>query len=76
MSEDISPRQLGKVPEDTHEVFLSDVQAKVGHVAKFGANEKRNDLEENLLLEQLSPHAKGKASEAFVGLSKEVITFH
>jgi len=67
---------MAAVPEDIHESLLidgSDVQTKVGHVAKFDPDEKnKNDLEENIILDDLVHFKKVKDNNQFIGLTKEV----
>lgn len=76
MSEGISTSNVAAVPDDVHKSLLtgSDVETKVGHVAKFDRDDKENDLEENLALDDHVVHyKKPKENNQFVALTKEVI---
>jgi len=78
MSEDISRSNIAAVPEDVDKCLLidgSDVQTKVGHVAKFDPNEKKNDLDENILLDDSVDLKKSKKTNQFIGLTKEVLIY-
>ncbi len=69
MSESNSPMS---VPEMVHHSLLtdkSDVETKVGHVAKFDVDENKNDLEEN---NRFINYKKEKENNQFIGLTKEV----
>jgi hypothetical protein len=72
MSEGIrSSSSIAAVPEDIHEKLLidrSDVESKVGHVAKFGPVGKQTSNIDQL--EQII-ETKGKNNQ-FIGLTKEV----
>jgi len=73
----MSGSNIATVPEDVHKLLVidgSDVETKVGHVAKFDPDEKNNDLEENIILHQLVNHKKAKENNQFIALTKEV--FH
>jgi len=75
MSEDISRSNIAAVPEDVDKCLLidgSDVQTKVGHVAKFHPDENKNDLEENFALNDLVYLKKCDEKNEFIGLTKEV----
>ncbi len=77
MNENICRSNIGGVAEDVDKCLLidgSDVQTKVGHVAKFDPNENKNDLEENVLLKDLLYLKKCEEKSEFIGLTKEV--FH
>jgi hypothetical protein len=59
------------VPDDSNELLLnekSDVQTKVGHVAKFDSDENQNDLELNFVQDH---SIISKKENQFIGLTKE-----
>lgn len=75
MSEGTSSSNIAAVPDDVHKSLLidgSDVQTKVGHVAKFDRDDKRNDLDENIVLDDIVHFKKTKEDNQFIGLTKEV----
>jgi hypothetical protein len=71
----MSSSSVAAVPEEVHQSLLvdgSDVQTKVGHVAKFSSDENKNEIEDNILLDQLISYEKTKENNQFIALSKEV----
>jgi len=78
MSEGIQISNVAGVPEDVHQSLLADgsgVETKVGHVAKFHPDEKKNDLEEHIVGDDRVYYKKKKENNEFIGLSKEVKYF-
>lgn len=73
MSEKVSSSSsVAAVPDEAHQVLLvdgTDVQTKVGHVAKFqSVPEKGDDID----LDDLKGYKLAKPSDEFVGLTTEV----
>ena len=61
MSEGIARSNIGVVPDDVHQSLLvdgSDVETKVGPVAKFHPVGKKHDLEENIVLDEIVHNKK------------------
>ncbi len=58
------------IPDDVHQSLIgeSDVKTKVGHVAKFDSDDRKSDLEQNLVLDNI---VNPKKSNEFIGLTKE-----
>jgi len=61
---------MAAVPEKSLLIDGSDVETKVGHVAKFDPDENKNDLED---IGDLVDFKKEKSNNQFIGLTKEVI---
>jgi hypothetical protein len=61
---------MADVPEKSLLIDGTDVQTKVGHVAKFDPDENKNDLED---IRDLVDFKKEKNNNQFIGLTKEVI---
>ncbi|CAF3391318.1 unnamed protein product [Rotaria sp. Silwood1] len=74
MSEDIQTSNEGQVPVDVHQALLrdgTDVQTKVGHVAKFNHDGESSKLDENIVVESFDNYKKPKDNNEFIALTKE-----
>ncbi|CAF2794545.1 unnamed protein product [Rotaria sp. Silwood2] len=74
MSEDIQTSNEGQVPVDVRQALLrdgTDVQTKVGHVAKFNHDGESSKLDENIVVEDFDNYKKPKDNNEFVALTKE-----
>ncbi|CAF0940534.1 unnamed protein product [Rotaria sordida] len=74
MTEDIRITNEGQVPVDVRQALLrdgTDVQTKVGHVAKFNHDGESSKLDENIAVEDFDNYKKPKDNNEFIGLTKE-----